>query len=218
MKDRIAQYVSEAFEGAPNTRSVQELRDEMISNLYDKYDDLVAKGTAEEDAYETVVSGIGDVSELVRSLSRDDVFDPAAQQEARKKTALVVSVCVGLYIAALIAAVIFGSLLPELPNLSGLTFLTIVGVSTCILIYHFMSRPKYKKADESMVEEFKEWKSGKGKQNKLKGSVLSIFWTLTVAVYFIVSFQFGNWAYSWIIFLIAAAVSEIIRTVFTFKE
>ena len=54
--------------------------------------------------------------------------------------------------------------------------------------------------------------------NKSSGSSGGIFWTLLIAVYLLVSFLFGIWAYSWILFIIGAAVSQIINAVFRLKE
>jgi hypothetical protein len=44
-----------------------------------------------------------------------------------------------------------------------------------------------------------------------RGFFYSMLWSITLVLYFIVSFAFDAWAFSWIIFLIALAVQEIVK-------
>ena len=133
----------------------------------------------------------------------------------KKKTASVVSLSIILYFLSIIANIL---LEPISDTGSTVAFLAIAGVATCILVYHFLTRPSYIKRDNSMVEEFKEWKAANTNRKKLVGSVISIVWTLTVIVYFIISFAFNNWHISWLIFIVSAAVSQIIKLIFDLKE
>ncbi len=41
MKEEIRKYVNDLFKGAPNTKKVNDLKDEIISNTTDKYNDLI---------------------------------------------------------------------------------------------------------------------------------------------------------------------------------
>ena len=52
----------------------------------------------------------------------------------------------------------------------------------------------------------------------MKNSIISAAWAIIVALYFILSFTFGIWAYSWIIFIIGVAIDKIIRAYFELKE
>ena len=87
-----------------------------------------------------------------------------------------------------------------------------------MLIYHFMTKPKYTKYDDTIVEEFKEWKGKNDKIKEIKKAIDSIIWTLTVIIYLIVSFTFGIWYISWIIFLIASLIENIIKLIFKLGE
>lgn len=93
-----------------------------------------------------------------------------------------------------------------------------IAVATGLLVYNANSRPKYHKANETIVEEFKEWKSHNKQIEKVKNSIISAAWAIIVALYFILSFTFGIWAYSWIIFIIGVAIDKIIRAYFELKE
>ena len=81
-----------------------------------------------------------------------------------------------------------------------------------------MSKPKYTKIDDTIVEEFKEfkeWKENRG--NKGLAAIFSAIWSLTLAVYFILSFLTGAWHITWVVFLISSAVTSIIKAAYDLK-
>ncbi|MGL4949412.1 MAG: permease prefix domain 1-containing protein, partial [Anaeroplasmataceae bacterium] len=74
------------------------------------------------------------------------------------------------------------------------------------------------KSEDSIVENFKELKSVHTEKDNILKSIKSIVWTIIVAIYLIISFVFDLWAYSWITFIIGAAVEKIITLSFQLKE
>lgn len=217
MNEKIRIEVNNLFQNAPNTKRANDLKDEIISNAEDKYEDLVKQGKNEEEALKTVIEEIGDIDELIGEINKNNPIHTQYVEEARKKTGLIVSICVGLYILSVIACVVLDELgLPDFITVS--SFLSIAGVSTCVLIYHFMTKPKYIKYDDTIVEEFKEWKGKNDKNKEIKKTIDSIIWTLTVIIYLIVSFTFGIWYISWIIFLIASLIESIVKLIFKLGE
>ncbi|MPQ43843.1 hypothetical protein [Clostridium tarantellae] len=62
--------------------------------------------------------------------------------------------------------------------------------------------------------------------NELKGirnykfkAIESALWLLAVALFFIIGFNLNGWSYAWVIFIIAAALSQLIKAFFyQFKE
>ena len=68
MIDRIRAYLEHAFADAPKTRRVEDLREELFSNLVEKYNDRLRQGMSEEDAYNAVIRSIGDIDELIDSV------------------------------------------------------------------------------------------------------------------------------------------------------
>lgn len=65
MHDKIRSHVLGLLAQAPDCPEKTEVADEMVANLIEKYDDLVAQGRDPDDAYREVVAGIGDVSEII---------------------------------------------------------------------------------------------------------------------------------------------------------
>ena len=71
MKDKIKSVITELFENAPDTQEVNDLKEEMISNAAEKYEDLIQRGFTEEQAYTMVMGSIGDIKELLGELGID---------------------------------------------------------------------------------------------------------------------------------------------------
>ena len=86
------------------------------------------------------------------------------------------------------------------------------------MIYSSISHPKYIKSDDTIVENFKEWKSSTNADKKVLKSIKAIIWLFIVALYFFLSFELEIWAFSWIIFIIGAAVERIITLAFQLRK
>ena len=120
---KIENYVNDLFKDIAKTRKSEELKEELIADLEEKYKDLKENGKSEKDAYNEVISGIGDIDILLK-----DLEVPKEDMEIRKKTALVVSICTGLYILSIISAIVCDELL-DLPDaISGISFFLIIGI------------------------------------------------------------------------------------------
>ena len=79
MEYTIRSYVDELFKDVPDSQRAYEMKVELIQNLLDKYNDLVASGKSEEDAYNITIYGIGDISELLDELRRQETENRSAQ-------------------------------------------------------------------------------------------------------------------------------------------
>lgn len=218
MYEKFRKKVDELFENAPETNRARELKEELLANLMDKYNDLVTTGKSEEEAFNIAIAGIGDVEELIRGLKEKDVFDYAQIQKDRKKSALVLSGSIGLYIMSVVILILCTEVFKVDNNIAVCIMLTIDAIATCLIIYNAVSRPKYLKTDDTIVEEFKEWKSSTNNEREVIKSIKSIVWMIIVVLYFVLSFAFSSWAYSWIIFIIGAAVDRIIGLAFQLRK
>lgn len=212
--EKIKKYVDNLCKDVPKTKQLRELKEQLVNDLEEKYSDLIASGKNEKDAYKDVISGIGDMDTLLASLQIEEIDQ---NNEHRKKTALVISSSVGIYILSLVDVIVLSEIgSPD--YLIASSFLVLVGVATCILIYHFVSMPKYIKKEQTLVEDFKEWKSIKNKNKEIRGAISSIIWTITIIVYLLISFIFSIWPISWIVFLIAVLMEGIVNLIFKLKE
>ncbi|WP_062104364.1 pentapeptide repeat-containing protein [Bacillus niameyensis] len=72
MMDQLMTRVQNIFAPYKNSSSAQELEEELLQNLTDKFRDFKQKGYSEEEAYQLTVDSIGDVDELIDSIRLDD--------------------------------------------------------------------------------------------------------------------------------------------------
>ncbi len=208
---KIRNYIQRAFEDVPKTKKSTELQEELISNLVEKFNDQLKLGKTEEEAYQIVIAGIGDLSELTEGLRERHVLSVITPAE-RKKSAMFVAIAVGLFIISPMMVVLFSGL--GLETVGVALMFTSIATGVGLLIYNGASKPKYIREEETLVEEFKEWKSKNTKNRALYGALSAAYWLIVVATYLYVSFNFSSFHYSWIIFIIAAAIYNIIKALY----
>ena len=222
MKEKIRQHFNEIFADAPRTRKALDLKQEMMQSAIDKYDDMVADGYSEEDAYQSVIASIGDVTELFPEVEEKNLF--MLSEKDRKKKAMLTAVSAGLYIFAGAVFFVFG-MISEIGNapyeLTGLGFvftLIICIPPTVMLVYAANMYPNYnKKEEQDMVEQLKELKYNSNKEKAARRTINSLIWTIALVLYFLISFETFDWHITWIIFLIAACVQQIVKLIFELK-
>ena len=212
MENRIREHVEELFREAPQTRKTLELKEEMVQNLVEKYHDLVAEGKNEKAAYEIVIAGIGDVGELIDDLKMSYVSDPFEERKAKQRSALFTSIAVMMYILSVVPLIIMDEL--NMSEVAGIAIMFVmIALATGLLIYNNMTKVHYRRTDDTVVEEFKEWKADRGNNRSAKDAISGIVWSLTIAAYFLISFATGAWHITWVIFIIGMAVKNIVKIV-----
>ena len=70
MSEKIKKYIDDLFAGISETRQVRELKEEIISNLTDKYNEYISKGIPNKEAINKSVSSLGDIDELLENLKK----------------------------------------------------------------------------------------------------------------------------------------------------
>lgn len=217
-------HIETLFEKAPKTRKAYELKEELLANSEERYQDLVASGVSQEDAFKHVVSSIGNVTELFQGLEELNEKDRMEVEERLNKNAVIKSIAIGLYIFGVVVffgcAFTRGRILPQvdMTALGILLMLLIDIIPTCMLIYIGTRYPKYMRKEDTIVEEFKEWKSDTLKNKSIKSAALVVLWTFILLAYFGVSFITFAWYATWIIFLAGACLHAIVELLFRLKE
>lgn len=223
MDTKIRECIDELFEDAPKTRKSLEIKEEMIANANEKYMDLLAEGYKEDDAFAVVMHSIGDVKELFKEMEREDMeygFYREYELEVQRKKALFSAIAVGLYVFAGAVFFFFALLSSQFQpgfdlSLMGLVLAILICIApTCMLVYVTMLTPKYQKTGDNMVEDYKERKNSKERHKEVRRAVSSIIWTLTVILYFLISFSTMAWHITWVIFLIAVCVESVVHLIF----
>jgi hypothetical protein len=209
MNEKLRHYIDDLFANAPSTVRAVELKEELFQNLTDKYNDLLAQGKSEESAYNIAIASIGDVDSLISGLAGEKKPE---NEKSKKRSAILVAIAISLYILCPVPVILIQS------EIGVMGLFLFVAVATALLIYNGVTRERYVKADDTMVEEFKEWKQNNKQKNKASEAIIGSFWLIAVCVYIVVSFMTGAWHITWIIFLIAAAIASMIRGLFMLKQ
>lgn len=218
---RLRNHIDTLFSGVAQSVRVQEIKEEMLRNLMEKYYDLIAEGKDEETAYSIAISGIGDVSVLLEEdRAGGDSNMEQQMQKYKARSAVLISVAVMLYILCVIPPLIFsvGDFSDGIMILGPILMFVMIAVATGIIIFNSMTKPKYVKMNATMVEDFKEWQSEKQHDNGVLKSINGALWSITVLLYLAVSFFTGAWHITWLIFLVAVAVTQIITLCFNLKK
>ena len=212
MREQLVQYVDLLFAG---TVDCDEMKQEILQNTLDRFDDLVAQGKSPEAAYRLSITGIGDVSEILGCVTKSENTSsqiPASEntesvrddEEKKKLRAIGIS----LYILCAIPLFILSDLGLETIGLS-LT-ICLVAIATYIMIV------TGKKSNEQDTE--KASIATDTPQQNLKDSINKLIGAITLAIYLIVSFATNAWYITWLIFPIFGCVKGLMNAIIDLKE
>ncbi len=212
MREQLIQYVNLLFAGAPDACDIKE---EILQNTLDRYDDLVSLGKTPEAAYSLAISGIGDLSEILGSRPVNaPVYAEAAKttqlsqpdnDPVYKKILRIVAIF--LYIICMIPLIILSEMGMDTIGLCGT--LSIVAVATVALLTG-------KKSGSQTIQ--KNTEETVSARQELRKSVHSIVWAIGLAAYFIVSFLTNAWYITWVIFPLIGCVNGLINACIDLKE
>ncbi len=204
MKEQLTQYVNLLFAG---TQNCEEIRQEILQNTLDRYDDLIAQGKVPEAAYRLAISGIGDINEILGSAPRaphtpaPSQPEDAGEQERKKLRAMAIA----LYILSPIPLIALSELGVDILGLC-LT-LIMVAVATMQMITTSRSEPEEERKSPVLTP-----------HQELKKSVGSVISTLGVVLFFVISFYTGAWAITWLIFPLTGAIRGLVSAILDLKE
>ena len=207
MRDRLIQYVELLFAGA---RDSEDIKQEILQNTLDRYDDLIAQGKVPEAAYRLAITGIGDINEILGTkpqtapVCHTAVHDEPKDDDTPAKK-LMRAIAVGLYIVCMLPLIVLSDMGMDILGLCGT--LAIVAVATVLI----MLGAKKDRNEEKEEEE-------KAKRSPLQKSVSAMVWALGLAVYFLWSFTSGAWYVTWVIFPILAALDSLLMVLIKQKE
>ena len=202
MKEQLIQYVNLLFAG---TTGCDDIRQEILQNTLDRYDDLIAEGKTPEAAYRLAIMGIGDISELLCKPQNTSAAPGAARNKDDDSTPkkILRAVGIALYILCPIPLIVLSELGMDIIGLCGT--LGIVAVATVLVILGA------KKDSQEDVQE-------RSPKQELRNSINSMMWALGLAIYFILSFATGAWYITWLVFLIIGAVQGLVNAIMDYKE
>ena len=206
---KLEKYIEYLFENAPDTKEAQEMKEEILSNLMEKYNDLLADGYSESEAYEIAVCGLGDITGLIDKLERPaekPMFTKEEIMADKRRSGLITAIAVGLYILCVVPVLIFGNVGSGV--LGVVLMFVMIATATVMLIYNNMTR--LVKDDEDEEEE-------RNLPPAIR-AVNSVITAITLVVYLALSFITGAWRITWVIFIISAVTKKLVKAIFELKE
>ena len=215
MREQLIQYVELLFAGAPNS---EEIKQEILQNTLDRFDDLVSQGKQPEAAYRLAISGIGDINEILGSAPRgssipsyepiQEVKPETEEDIKRKKTR---AVAVAMYILSALPLIILGDL--GFDNLGLCLTLALVACATYLMII-----TGKKDSDDEEENEPAQDHEDSSPRSKLKEGIGSLIWAIGLAVYFILSFSTSAWHITWIVFPIIGCTEGLVKAIMDLIE
>lgn len=197
MREQLIQYVNLLFAGATDS---EDIKQEILQNTLDRFDDLIAQGKSPEAAYRLAITGIGDINEILGNAPKASVFTTSAktldvQPESpedikRKKTR---AIAIAIYILCALPLIILSEL--GLDTLGLCLTLALVAYATYLMIITGRN-------DDD--EDAENKKRSKESEHPLKESIGNIIWVTGLIAYFGLSFLIGAWHITWLIFPIMA--------------
>ena len=135
------------------------------------------------------------------------IEDTISQQNYHRKKALFTTVAVMLYILSVVVIIFFSTVLRS-PIVGICIFFLVIAVATGLLIYIEMMKPFLNEQTRKKVL------TGEDRLYKQITSVLAL---LVLAIYLIVSILTMAWGITWILWIVYALLTEIIKLSFSLK-
>lgn len=145
------------------------------------------------------------------------VMDSLQAAKSRKK-GILRAVSVGMYISCVTPCILLSEA-GSLVTVSPVIMFAVIAAATVLIILSNTDK-SYTKTDETMVENFKEWNSRKKQTSALYKALVAVLWVTASFVYIWLTFATGftTVVISWIVFLIAAALQNMMKAIFDYTE
>lgn len=212
MRNKLICYVNSIFEGILNTPEVQELREEILQNTLDRYDEECARGVSETVAYNVAVMSIGDTDELLAAYRKP-------KKEKKSSRRVCVAIAIALYILCVVPPAVADEMgWPEALGVS-LMFLMIAAATALIILSGGREKPAAPKASapqgvpvqpaEQAAPAVPVQEERSSAVKILRGVLTPLYWLAAVGLFLAAGFA-GYWHVAWVIFIAAGAVGDVI--------
>jgi len=205
MREQLIQYVDLLFAGADNC---EDIKQEILQNTLDRYDDLISQGKVPEAAYRLAILGIGDINEILTPAPAQNIPEPVhnvpKEQTNTDATSRQVlrAVAIAMYILCPIPLFVLSELNMDTLGLCG----TLAMVAAATMIMVLAKRSTKNHAKRSMQAQTPEQELWKG--------IRSIISIAGLIAYFIVSFRTRAWFITWLIFPLTAAIEGLGKAIY----
>lgn len=219
MREQLIRYVDLLFAGAENA---QEVKQEILQNTLDRYDDLIRQGKTPEAAYRLAISGIGDVNEILSGGIEEPVHtaEPKESSESLQKKRMLHAISTACWILTPIPLFLIGD------EVGLCLTLVLISLATALNIY---AKKMYdnvaapKTATAQAVNATNNAESAKAQQDysakkELRRGINTIVSILSIAAYIALGCVLDMWIPTLLVFPLFGAIKGIIYALIDLKE
>lgn len=209
MREQLIQYVNLLFAG---THNCEDMKQEILQNTLDRFDDLIAEGKVPEAAYRLAIAGIGDIHEILGteswavSPSASNVTSTAGAAKDNSAKKFLRAAAIGLYILCVLPLIVLSEMGMDILGLC--ITVSIVAIATVLMFLTAnQEEGKGSKTEDCITP-----------KQHLRSAIRRAIQILGCILYFAVSFLTGAWFITWIIFPIMAAVQGLVNAIWDLME
>lgn len=222
MRNKLICYVNSIFEEIPDSPEVQELREEILQNTLDRYDEECSRGVSETVAYNVAVMSIGDTDELLARYRK-----PKKVRKSNRR--IFIAIAIALYILCVVPVIVISEL--GGPDVLGVSLMFLmIAVATALIVMsggrEKTAAPKKAataSADPQDAPVAAETVTPAAPENRggtahvLRCVFTPIYWVAAAGLFLTAGFA-GYWHIAWVIFVVAGAVGDVIRGIVCMAE
>ena len=202
MRQELIQYVNLLFAGAGDC---EEIKEEILQNTLDRYDDLIDQGKSPEAAYRLAITCIGDINEILgNGQPIPQPMEPELTEAETKDNRRKHAVSIAMYILCPIPLFILSEFGYETMGLC-MTLLLVAAATALRLTMRHAPRPAEPTVPLTPRQE-------------LHKGVGGVIWAVGLALYIIISFATDAWMITWVIFPLLGAVEGLVKAILDLKE
>lgn len=209
MDGMIRQYVFDLFSRVKLTPAVDDLAQAVYDRASRRCDTLIARGISRQEAFDTAVNEIGDVSDMVAEARELERF---SETDCRRKKRRFILTGIIFAVASPVPVMTLGKMKGFEDYATALLLIMLI-IGVAFFIAAATARPK--RIDASAVARG-EFPSEYINDRPIYRMTSGVLWILTFAVYVAVGIWTGEWVSTLLIFAVGFCLSKLARAVADF--
>lgn len=143
------------------------------------------------------------------------VMTDAQNIATTKRGAVLKAIAIGLYICCVTPCILLAE--TSFVVISPVFMFLMIAAATVIIVVNKNSNTK---PDTTMVENFKQWNGQKRATSTLYKILVAVLWVLISLIYIYITFSTGlvTASVTWVIFLVAVALQNLMKAIFDYVE
>lgn len=192
MKKEIEKKIKELCDNA-GSAAAAEICPDLTEDIERAYDERVAAGMSELDAYRDVFRNVGEIKKMLYSmpLTEEEELGRRTKENRKYNEKLLDKICSSLWLLVVIVYLLFS--------------MSVGGWGYTWLIFLWGA------IGQTFFGMIKKYNRGTPLKKVLRKGISTIMWLAITMLYFLFSFATGSWHITWIIFIFGALLENVIN-------